>query len=125
MPAARSAVVTGALRTRASLAPPVTSLYCSTPNENLVTGARSPTTPSCAVPDRFRNHLLADQLHILNVCFLTPEEMRRRSREYGAHRGQNIAYKPAVGWARIRSSWKPSARTIRSVFLEKDSSRRA
>ena len=29
--------------------------------------------------DRFRNHLLADQLHILNVCFLTPE-MRR---EYG------------------------------------------
>jgi adenosine kinase len=23
--------------------------------------------------DRFRNHLLADQLHILNVCFLTPE----------------------------------------------------
>ena len=27
-------------------------------------------------PDRFKNHLLADQLHILNVCFLTPE-MRR------------------------------------------------
>jgi adenosine kinase len=38
-------------------------------------------------PDRFRNHLLADQLHILNVCFLTPE-MRR---EFGGTAG-NIAY---------------------------------
>jgi adenosine kinase len=38
-------------------------------------------------PDRFRNHLLPDQLHILNVCFLTPE-MRR---EYGGTAG-NIAY---------------------------------
>ena len=38
-------------------------------------------------PDRFRNHLLADQLHILNVCFLTPQ-MRR---EYGGTAG-NIGY---------------------------------
>ena len=38
-------------------------------------------------PDRFRNHLLADQLHILNVCFLTPE-MRR---EFGGTAG-NIGY---------------------------------
>jgi adenosine kinase len=38
-------------------------------------------------PDRFRNHVLPDQLHILNVCFLTPE-MRR---EYGGTAG-NIAY---------------------------------
>ena len=38
-------------------------------------------------PDRFRNHLLADQLHILNVCFLTPE-MRR---EYGGC-AANIGY---------------------------------
>jgi adenosine kinase len=38
-------------------------------------------------PDRFRHHLLPDQLHILNVCFLTPE-MRR---EYGGTAG-NIAY---------------------------------
>src|SRR5262249_13919117 len=38
-------------------------------------------------PDRFRNHLLADQLHILNVCFLTPD-MRR---EFGGTAG-NIAY---------------------------------
>ena len=37
--------------------------------------------------DRFRNHLLADQLHILNVCFVAPE-MRR---EYGGTAG-NIAY---------------------------------
>jgi adenosine kinase len=38
-------------------------------------------------PDRFKNHLLADQLHILNVCFLAPE-MRR---EFGGTAG-NIAY---------------------------------
>ncbi|OGA16344.1 MAG: sugar kinase [Betaproteobacteria bacterium RIFCSPLOWO2_02_FULL_66_14] len=38
-------------------------------------------------PDRFRNHLLADQLHILNVCFLAPE-MRR---EFGGTAG-NIAF---------------------------------
>ena len=38
-------------------------------------------------PDRFKNHLLADQLHILNVCFLTPE-MRR---EFGGTAG-NIGY---------------------------------
>jgi adenosine kinase len=37
--------------------------------------------------DRFRNHLLADQLHILNVCFVAPE-MRR---EYGGTAG-NIGY---------------------------------
>jgi adenosine kinase len=37
--------------------------------------------------DRFRNHLLPDQLHILNVCFVAPE-MRR---EYGGTAG-NIAY---------------------------------
>lgn len=38
-------------------------------------------------PDQFKNHLLADQLHILNVCFLTPE-MRR---EYGGC-AANIGY---------------------------------
>ncbi len=37
--------------------------------------------------DRFRHHLLPDQLHILNVCFVAPE-MRR---EYGGTAG-NIAY---------------------------------
>jgi adenosine kinase len=38
-------------------------------------------------PDRFKNHLLPDQLHILNVCFLTPQ-MRR---EFGGTAG-NIGY---------------------------------
>ena len=37
--------------------------------------------------DRFRNHILPDQLHILNVAFLVPD-MRR---EYGGCAG-NIAY---------------------------------
>ena len=38
-------------------------------------------------PDRFRNHILPDQLHILNVAFLVPQ-MRR---EFGGTAG-NIAY---------------------------------
>jgi adenosine kinase len=52
----------------------------------LVTGSIAYDT-IMVFPDRFRNHLLADQLHILNVCFLTPE-MRR---EFGGTAG-NIAY---------------------------------
>lgn len=38
-------------------------------------------------PDRFKNHILPDQVHILNVCFLVPD-MRR---EFGGCAG-NIAY---------------------------------
>jgi adenosine kinase len=52
----------------------------------LVTGSIAYDT-IMVFPDRFRNHLLADQLHILNVCFLTPE-MRK---EYGGTAG-NIGY---------------------------------
>jgi adenosine kinase len=52
----------------------------------LVTGSIAYDT-IMVFPDRFRNHLLADQLHILNVCFLTPQ-MRR---EYGGTAG-NIGY---------------------------------
>ncbi|HYD56360.1 MAG TPA: carbohydrate kinase family protein [Burkholderiales bacterium] len=52
----------------------------------LVTGSIAYDT-IMVFPDRFRNHLLPDQLHILNVCFLTPE-MRR---EFGGCAG-NIAY---------------------------------
>jgi len=54
--------------------------------KTLVTGSIAYDT-IMVFPDRFSNHLLADQLHILNVCFLTPE-MRR---EYGGTAG-NIAY---------------------------------
>ncbi|MSQ88102.1 MAG: carbohydrate kinase family protein [Betaproteobacteria bacterium] len=54
--------------------------------KTLVTGSLAYDT-IMVFPDRFRNHLLPDQLHILNVCFLTPE-MRR---EYGGTAG-NIAY---------------------------------
>ncbi len=38
-------------------------------------------------PDKFSNHLLPEQLHILNVCFLVPEIRR----EFGGCAG-NIAY---------------------------------
>ena len=48
----------------------------------LVTGSIAYDT-IMVFPDRFRNHLLADQLHILNVCFLTPQ-MRR---EFGGTAG--------------------------------------
>ena len=43
-------------------------------------------------PDRFRNHLLADQLHILNVCFLTPQ-MRR---EYGGTARYDTGWQAAL-----------------------------
>ena len=52
----------------------------------LVTGSIAYDT-IMVFPDRFRNHLLPDQLHILNVCFLTPQIRR----EYGGTAG-NIAY---------------------------------
>ena len=52
----------------------------------LVTGSMAYDT-IMVFPDRFKNHVLPDQLHILNVCFLTPQ-MRR---EYGGTAG-NIAY---------------------------------
>jgi adenosine kinase len=55
-------------------------------NRILITGSIAYDT-IMVFPDRFRNHLLADQLHILNVCFLTPE-MRR---EFGGTAG-NIGY---------------------------------
>jgi adenosine kinase len=54
--------------------------------KTLITGSIAYDT-IMVFPDRFRNHLLPDQLHILNVCFLTPE-MRR---EFGGTSG-NIAY---------------------------------
>jgi adenosine kinase len=54
--------------------------------KTLVTGSMAYDT-IMVFPDHFRNHLLADQLHILNVCFLAPE-MRR---EFGGTAG-NIAY---------------------------------
>ncbi len=38
-------------------------------------------------PERFRDHILSDQIHILNVCFLTP----KLRREFGGCAG-NISY---------------------------------
>ncbi len=49
----------------------------------LVTGSIAYDT-IMVFPDRFKHHLLPDQLHILNVCFLTPE-MRR---EFGGTAGK-------------------------------------
>ena len=68
---------------------PALSLLSMTGSANLktlITGSIAYDT-IMVFPDRFKNHLLADQLHILNVCFLTPE-MRR---EFGGTAG-NIAY---------------------------------
>ena len=38
-------------------------------------------------PDRFKNYILPDQIHALNVCFVNP----RMRREFGGCAG-NIAY---------------------------------
>src|SRR5258706_7245257 len=63
--------------------PPLSLLSLMT---TLITGSIAYDT-IMVFPDRFRNHLLPDQLHILNVCFLTPQ-MRR---EFGGTAG-NIGY---------------------------------
>jgi len=61
-------------------------------------------------PDRFKNHILPDQLHILNVSFLVPE-MRR---EFGGCAG-NIAYNlkllggEALPMATVGSDFMPYA----------------
>src|SRR3989442_11734607 len=54
----------------------------------LVTGSIAYDT-IMVFPDRFRNHLLADQLHILNVCFLAPE-MRREDGGTAGNIGYNL-----------------------------------
>ena len=74
-------------RRPAARAPPATNSRHFYPMKKiLVTGSIAYDT-IMVFPDRFKNHLLADQLHILNVCFLTPE-MRR---EFGGTAG-NIGY---------------------------------
>src|SRR5437773_972901 len=54
----------------------------------LVTGSIAYDT-IMVFPDRFRNHLLADQLHILNVCVLAPE-MRREDGGTAGNIGYNL-----------------------------------
>src|SRR5207253_8383420 len=65
-------------------------------------------------PDRFRDHILAEQLHILNVAFLVPT-LRR---EFGGTAG-NIAYNlkllgedPCI-MATVRHDFEPYARRDR------------
>ena len=56
-------------------------------------------------PDQFKNHILPDKVHILNVSFLVP----RMRREFGGCAG-NIAYNLyLLGGEPIR--WAPWART--------------
>ncbi len=61
------------------------------------------------VPDQFKNHILPDKVHILNVSFLVP----RMRREFGGCAG-NIAYNLHLLVA-SRSRWarwdRTSART--------------
>ena len=75
--------------------------------------------------DRFRDHILADQLHILNVSFLVPE-MRR---EYGGCAG-NIAYnlkllgeEPAI-MATAGHDFDPYARRLEALSLSQRHIRR-
>ena len=71
--------------------------------------------------DRFRNHILPDQLHILNVAFLVPD-MRR---EFGGCAG-NIAYtlallggEPLV-MATVGDDHEPYSRRLRDLGLAQD-----
>src|SRR5205823_2501275 len=70
-------------------------------------------------PDRFRNHILADQLHILNVAFLVPT-LRR---EFGGTAG-NIAYNLKLlgedPWimATVGHDFEPYARRLAALGLD-------
>jgi adenosine kinase len=69
--------------------------------------------------DRFKNHILPDQIHILNVAFLVPD-MRR---EYGGCAG-NIAYtlkllggEPLI-MATVGQDYAPYAQRLRQLDLD-------
>jgi adenosine kinase len=69
--------------------------------------------------DRFRNHILPDQLHILNVAFLVPD-MRR---EYGGCAG-NIGYslkmlggEPVV-MATVGDDYAPYATRLKQLDID-------
>ena len=69
-------------------------------------------------PDRFKNHILPEQIHILNVAFLVPE-MRR---EFGGCAG-NIAYnlkllngKPLI-MAAVGDDFEPYAKRLEGLGL--------
>jgi adenosine kinase len=55
---------------------------------------------------RFADHILPDQVHILNVSFLVPE----MKREFGGCAG-NIAYSLKCAWRRAVANGHPSATT--------------
>ncbi|MCI3953435.1 MAG: PfkB domain containing protein [Burkholderiales bacterium] len=75
--------------------------------------------------DRFKNHILPDQLHILNVAFLVPD-MRR---EFGGCAG-NIAYslgmlggEPLI-MASVGDDYEPYARRLEALQLSQQHIRR-
>ena len=71
-------------------------------------------------PDRFKNHILPDQIHILNVSFLVPD-MRR---EYGGCAG-NIAYSlkmlggDPVIMATVGQDFAPYAQRLERLGLDR------
>ena len=72
-------------------------------------------------PDRFRHHILPEQVHILNVCFLVPE-LRR---EYGGCAG-NIAYNlkllggQPLPMATVGKDFTPYAQWLDSCGIRRD-----
>ncbi|MBU0594355.1 MAG: carbohydrate kinase family protein [Gammaproteobacteria bacterium] len=77
-------------------------------------------------PDQFKNHILPEQIHILNVAFLVPE-MRR---EFGGCAG-NIAYnlkllngKPLI-MATVGDDFEPYAQRLEGLGLTQTHVRRA
>ena len=77
-------------------------------------------------PDQFKNHILPEQIHILNVAFLVPE-MRR---EFGGCAG-NIAYnlkllngKPLI-MAAVGDDFEPYSQRLEKLGLDQTHVRRA
>ena len=61
--------------------------------------------------DQFKNHILPDQIHILNVCFFVPE-MRR---EFGGCAG-NISYNLHL-LGGVQYQWAPRERTFPPIEI--------
>lgn len=86
----------------------------------LITGSMAYDT-IMVFPDSFKNHIIPEKVHILNVCFLVPE-MRK---EFGGCAG-NIAYnlkllgEPALPMATVGEDFRPYQKWMDKCGLNRD-----
>ena len=85
----------------------------------LITGSMAYDT-IMVFPDTFKNHIIPEKVHILNVCFLVPE-MRK---EFGGCAG-NIAYnlqllgEAALPMATVGEDFKPYRKWLKKIGLKR------